>query len=373
MKESQINLFEHSDAKVALYEKYLSIYLNVISRSYVENIYLFDLFCGEGINADSGKGSPIAALECIKRHYFSNNKSCPNLFITFNDIGHSEIENGTLKTERVKKFADDIFRPSNVKVGYTNIDYKILIKLLLERISKLENNERALIFIDPWGYKEINPIDLKKLLEDRKTEVLLFLPIYFMSRFAEKSKDLNFHGGKPLRQFLEELFGSIDQIPKFKNQLDFIEKLRLQFKAYLGTKYVDTFKIEREKNLWFTLFFFTNNEKGFLKMLESKWSLDKQNGEGFRIGNNVQVHMFEDITETGYIDKVLSLLESNPDNTNMDLFEFGLENNFLPKHTKKALDRIKEKHEIEVVSLDGKKAMSYYLANKSRLVNIKLK
>lgn len=373
MKDSQTNLFEHSDAKVSLYEKYLSIYLNVISRSYIENIYLFDLFCGEGIYEDSGKGSPIVAMECIKRHYFSNNKSCPNLFITFNDSGNSEIEKGVLKTERVKRFVDEIYRPSNVKVGFTNIDYKELVKKLLVRVSELKNNERALIFIDPWGYKEINPKDLKELLKDGKTEILLFLPIYFMSRFAEKSKDIEFHGGKPLRNFLEEIFGAKENIPKFKSQLDFIEKLRIQFKFYLETKYVDTFKIEREKNLWFTLFFFTNNEKGFLKMLESKWSLDKQNGEGYRIGNNLKVHMFEDITETGYIDKVLNFLKNNVHATNLDLFEFGLENNFLPKHTKKALDRIKEETEIEVISLDEKKASSYYIANKSRLVNIRLK
>lgn len=373
MKESQKNLFEHSDAKVSLYEKYFSIYLNVISRTFIENIYLFDLFCGEGIYKNSGKGSPVVAMECIKRHYFSNNKSCPNLYITFNDTGYSQIEKGVLKTERVERFINEIYRPSNVNVGFTNIDYKDLIKKLLNRVSKLNNNERALIFIDPWGYKEIKPEDLKELLRDGKTEVLLFLPIYFMSRFAEKSKDSAFHGGKPLRDFLIELFGSVDNIPKFKSQIDFIEKLRLQFKNYLSVEFVDTFKIEREKNLWFTLFFFTSNKKGFAKMLESKWSLDKKNGEGFRIADQAQSALFDDITQTGYIDKLEDFLTNNSGVTNQDLLYFGLQNNFLPKHTKKALDRIKEKRDIELISLDGQKASSYYISNEKRLVEIKIK
>ena len=86
-KESQIILLDHSSAKVNLYAKYLSIYLNVLARSRIENIYLFDLFCGEGVYKDGGKGSPVVALECIKNHYYSNNETCPNLFITVNDSG----------------------------------------------------------------------------------------------------------------------------------------------------------------------------------------------------------------------------------------------------------------------------------------------
>lgn len=169
-KDSQTSLYEHSEAKVKLYGKYLSIYLNVLARSSIENIHLFDLFCGEGIYKDGGKGSPIVALECIKNHYFSNNKTCPNLFITFNDSEESEIEIGKPKIERVKEFASNIFCPSNVKIGYSIIDYNKLILKVIERTAKLKGNERALIFVDPWGYKEIDPEDIKKLMQNGKTE-----------------------------------------------------------------------------------------------------------------------------------------------------------------------------------------------------------
>jgi len=371
--KSKINLLEHSESKVGLYGRYLSIYLNVLARSYVKNIYIFDLFCGEGVYKDNGKGSPIVTLDCIKRHYFANDKKCPNIYITFNDIGNSEIEPTKSKTERVNEFADKIFKPENVKVGYSNIEYNVIIEKVIERTNKLKNDERALIFIDPWGYKEINPFDIKRLMDNGKTEVLLFLPIYFMSRFVQKSKDIDYKGGKALRNFIGNLFGSIDNFPFHKNQVEFIYLIQEKFKEYLKLKYVDTFKIERDKNLWFALYFFTNSPKGFLKMLESKWSLDKKHGIRFKKGDEFTLDIFDEITISGYENKVLKYLKNNNSATNIDLFNFGLENNFLPTHTRQVLNKLKTLYTIEIISLDGKAARSFYLSDEKRLVNIKLK
>lgn len=367
------NLFDHSEAKVKLYSRYLSIYLNVLSRTFVKNIYLFDLFCGEGIYEDGGQGSPIAALETIKRHYYSNEEKCPNLYIAFNDTGLSEIETGKKKIQRVQELSEKIFKPKNVNIGFSEIDYSILIEKVIGRTAKLKNDERSLVFIDPWGYKEINPSDIRRLLNNGKTEVILFLPIYFMSRFANKAKDHDFRGGEALRSFLGELFGSIENLPQYKNQKEFIFIIQEQFKQFLNLKYVDSFKIERENNQWFALYFFTSNSKGFQKMLESKWSIDKKHGSGFKHGDDIVVDIFDEITLSNYDRKVLMYLRENPTATNKDLRDFGLENNFLPKHTKQVLDRLREMHEMEIISLDDKAASSYYLSNEERLVNIKLK
>ncbi|MBI2419801.1 MAG: three-Cys-motif partner protein TcmP [Ignavibacteriales bacterium] len=364
---------EHSEAKVSLYSRYFSIYLNVLARTYIKNIYLFDLFCGEGIYEDGGKGSPIAALECIRNHYFNNNKSCPNLFLAFNDLENSKIEPEKLKIDRVKVYADQIFRPDNVKVAYTQIDYSIIIEKVIIRTNELKNDERALVFIDPYGYKNINPEDIKKLIANSKTEVLLFLPIYFMSRFAEKAKDQDFKGGEALRNFLGQLFGSIDRMPSYTNQAEFIYLIQEEFKTYLKLNFVDSYKIERDNNQWFALYFFTTNPKGYLKMLESKWSLDVKHGSGFKQGDGLMLDFFNEIELTQYDKKVLEYLKNNPGATNKDLQNFGLCNNFLPKHTKQVLDEIRKTHEIEIIALDGKKASGYYLSDDKRIVNIKLK
>ena len=44
------NLLEHSEAKVKLYGKYLAVYLSIMHNvQYVKRVFIFDLFCGEGI------------------------------------------------------------------------------------------------------------------------------------------------------------------------------------------------------------------------------------------------------------------------------------------------------------------------------------
>jgi len=74
-KSTKEVLLPHSVAKINLYVKYLSVYLNILHRvDFIKKTYLFDLFAGEGIYEDGGKGSPIQTMETIKNHYFFKKK-----------------------------------------------------------------------------------------------------------------------------------------------------------------------------------------------------------------------------------------------------------------------------------------------------------
>ena len=108
-------------------------------------------------------------------------------------------------------------------------------------------------------------------------------------------------------------------------------------------------------------------------MLESKWTLDKKHGSGFKLGDKGTLEFFDEIALTQYDRKVLNLLQQKLITTNIDLLNFGMENNFLPKHTKQVLDGLKKTYNIEIISLDGKPALSYYISDEKRLVQIKIK
>jgi len=374
-KSSITTMYEHSEVKVRLYEMYLSRYLNILGRTFVNRVYLYDLFCGEGIYENGGKGSPVITLECIKSHYETNSISsnvCRNIDVVFNDSEMSEIEPGKLKIDRVKELTSSIVLPNNVRVFPTSFNYSELVKKVIVKASTLPNDARALVFIDPWGYKEIDPKDLKGLLECEKVEVLLFLPIHFMYRFANKALvDSNYKGGNAIRKFISELYEHTHK-PYFSNEQHFIAELHKQFKNYLQLDYVDVFKIERGNNNWFALFFFTHNRKGYWKMLDAKWQIDSKGGKLFKQADN-EGTMFNEYDHSGYKQTVLKHLQDNHNATNDDLLTLGLQNNFLPKHTKAILDDIKKTHAIEILSLDGKAALSYYLGDESRVVNIRLK
>ncbi|HEY8937854.1 MAG TPA: three-Cys-motif partner protein TcmP [Cyclobacteriaceae bacterium] len=373
--KNEIGLEDHSKAKIELYTKYLSIYLNIIARvEFIDKIFLFDLFAGEGIYENNVKGSALAGIECIKNHYFSNGKKCPNLDVIFNDFGQSKIDPTIKKIDRIKSLIGKEYVPDNVNIEYKEIPYSAIINDVIGRLNKITRSQRALLFIDPWGYKDINPVEIRNLLQNGQTEVLLFLPIYHMYRFADKAltDGDNFPGGKPLEKFLLTLFD--DQKPNTNSNLEFIDSLSVQFKSYLQIRYTDTFVIEREKGNFFCLFFFTNNKKGYQKMLEAKWSLDEADGKGFIINENPgQLGFFHVVETDNYLDKVKNYLRENPNTTNIELFEFGLSNRHLPKHTKIVLDKLKSKGILEVNSLDNKPVKGYYIDNNERLVHIKLK
>ena len=59
---AKTDMLEHSEAKVELYRKDLALYLNMLSHvPAVKRIFIFDLFCGEGIYENDSKGSPLVA------------------------------------------------------------------------------------------------------------------------------------------------------------------------------------------------------------------------------------------------------------------------------------------------------------------------
>jgi three-Cys-motif partner protein len=201
-------LLEHSEAKVRLYGRYLSVYLNVLHRAqFVKRIFVFDLFCGEGIYENEAKGSPIIALECIQTHYFANQNSCPNMTVWFNDNGMSEIEEGVSKVDRVKKISSTIFKPDNVRIEFHKENYEDIYPKAIELVAQAKE-AKGLFFIDPFGYKAIKPDDIRKMLESGKTEVFLWLPIAQMYRFADSALRSSFPGSEPLKRvFLKSICG----------------------------------------------------------------------------------------------------------------------------------------------------------------------
>jgi len=362
--DAKVTMLEHSEAKVDLYKTYLATYLNILSRvKYIDRIHLYDLMCGEGIYLDDKKGSPVVAMEKIKDHYFANNQSCPNMTVWFNDKDKSQIEPDKFKIDRVKERCSKIFKPDNVEVIYSKDDYVDLYPKVVNKIERL-GNEKLLLFIDPYGYKEVQPSHLKEFLKKGKSEAILFLPISQMYRFVKKSlSEEEFPAGEPLKKFMTPL---LDLGISFNttSTIKFIEALKKAFRLYLKKEkiFVDTFTIERSKQNTYCLFFFTPNMLGFEKMLEAKWKLDEQSGRGFKL-NQSQTSMFEEAEINDYENELETHIRKS-ERTNADLHLFGLENGFLPKHTKKILRKLQNNNtRFKVVDLEGNPARkgSFYI------------
>lgn len=366
-KASNKNVYklpEHSKAKIACYINYLRMYLNILAYSPFEKIYILDLFAGEGRDIANEPCSSVAAAEIIEEHYNQASKTCNNILFYLNDSGMSVIDTGTKKIDRVKMFIDKIKIPSNVEIKYTDKKFEDIIDSLIIRLQRLQLSERALCFIDPFGYKYSKPEKIKGLLDNGKTEVLLFIPVCFLHRFAAKAvKDEDFVEGKHIEEFLSVIFNK--QIPEIGNQIAFIKKIESQFKIYLQVPYVDVTYIEKERGQFFALFFFSNNKLGFEKMLEAKWKVDELNGHGFKMDiNKIRGSLFENLDHDDYTNLLYSEIVQRKRMSNQQVFDFGLNNNHLPKHSTKVLQQLKKDKKIRVLTEEGYDAPGFYIDDK---------
>jgi three-Cys-motif partner protein len=352
---------QHSLAKISVYKRYLSIYLNVLGNTQFHTIYLIDLFAGEGRDVDGKACSSIAAIEALDQHIKTSNNVCKKVVVFFNDIGKSVIEKDTKKIDRVKRLVDAFKLPSQYQVKYEAKDFNEIALKVIQRLNKLGPSEKALCFIDPWGYKYSKPALIKEFLANGRTELLLFVPICFMHRFAAKAlKDEDFLAGQHIEQFISELYEN--EIPDIKSQVTFIKGILRQFKTFLGVKYVDVLYIEKEKNQYFALFFFSNSKRGFQKMLEAKWSIDESEGRAFSVNRSaINPILFESIDHENYTFLLFQELRRRGIMTNQEIFDFGLENNHLPKHSKKVLDELKKDSRVVISSENGITPLGYYL------------
>ena len=311
-------------------------------------------------------------METIKDHYFSNKKRCLPIDVFLNDPGMSKVEPGKKKIERVEEAVNKLYRPTGVNVHFSSQNYTEILEHAKAHVLTLKSNERAIVFIDPWGYKDIKPEDLNLLMLNHRTEVLLFMPTADMHRFADKSlSDDQFPGGLPLRRLLQSLFGT--DAPDSSSSLAFAESLLKQFRNLSGIKFADKFTLERGTNRFFCLYFFTSNILGLEKMIEAKWKMDEQQGRGFKLKPAVP-SLFDGFQfNTEYPELLEAEIKNKGSMTNHELKEFGLLNGFLPKHTRELLKQWKDKGILGVEALDELPVNDFYIPDKKRRVHVKFK
>lgn len=359
-KDSKKVMFEHSEVKVKLLETYLKRYFNILNNSkFIDDIYYFDLFSAEGIYENGGKGSPIIVLDSIKNAYYSakfKNGFSGKFHCHFNDID-------IVKIEKLKNNISNLNKhnPDFGNITFSTEDYQNLVPQIQKKILNLGPKEKAFIFIDPYGYKEIKISDIKSLLSKGNSEVLLFLPTHFMFRFID--------GGTPesLYNFIDEIVPK-DNWPKSETGIEFIENLKEGFKKFLGDNiFVDTFIISREKNQFFCLFFFTSHIYGFDRMLDTKWELDEEQGRGWKYNSGtIDLFSYVDVEPNtkNFEEKLKNYLLNNTRN-NKELYEFTLKSGFLPKHAIQILKRLQDK-DIQTFNPDGTigRKSAFYLSYK---------
>ena len=362
-KETLNTVKPHTEAKISFYVQYLERYLPILMESkFVTKINIYDMFCGAGVYDDGKEGSAVRAFNVINLIYekYSRNK---DITLTLNDSDKERID----KVRDYIKIFDHGFQAQCI-----NTDASDLIKSLINGFNCKQNHKaRNLVFIDPYGYKLIKKELILGLMENRRTEVIIFLPISQMFRFRSKTQDEKIESSfLPLKKFIEQF--SID-LSKIYTSIDLIEQVRKAF-SFKDDYYSTSYHIKNERGTHYALFFMSSNIYGLEKTLEVKWKLDSQQGEGFN--NQFQSDLFLETDKLGELqDDLISFLSE--ERGNKDVYEFIVKKGFLPKHGNKILNELQQSDRLIVKAENYRKGAFYinynnYKKNESR-IRIKIK
>lgn len=336
----------HSLAKVEFYGNYLERYLSILNQvNYINQINVYDVYCGMGIYNDGKKGSPIVAFDIIHDLYKKTHAKKVRLVVNDKDYSRISIVKNYIEEKNKHIQCCDL--------EYHTVDADIMLRNVINRVSKSPIQERNLVFIDPYGYKNINKEMIQSLMSNGKTEVILFLPISHMYRFSQYAIDKeDTPQFKPLCCFIKSFFSVEHPIVKDDDitVMDYISYVKeaLSFNKYYTTSY----HIERNSNSYFALFFLSSNLLGYEKILEAKWSLDQESGNGFNLPQQPSLFIEEEKEEKkmAMYEKLRSLLMLyiTEQRTNIEIYEYTLKNEFLPRHSTQVLIELQNQNKITV-------------------------
>lgn len=359
-KSAKDVMLPHSAAKVAFYRSYLVKLLSIMSvTTYFNRVNIFDVFCGRGVYADGGHGSPIQAMEAIKK-VREDHPSDTEFRLYLNDVVKKYVLG-------VKEYINEHFQTDSLcKVKYLNAPAIRLFKELEAFLLTMPKTSKNLLFIDPYGYKDIHKETLRRMMANGRTEILLFLPISFMHRFTHYAFDGNANkGALPLREFISEFFPEGHPV-RSDEPLDVKQYIRELTKAFsFGGKYYTTsYFIERDSKNYFAVFFMTTNILGLEKAVDTMWELDEIEGKGFHQADSVsrQTTMFDEFfkeedhkARMEYLRLLIVAFLGKRARSNAEIYEFILQQGYRVPHVNEVLRSLQNEELIEVKMCDNGK------------------
>ena len=264
-------LEEQTEGKHLLLRTYLDGWFPILG-SFSGRLLFVDGFAGPGEYADGEMGSPIVALDSVRRHKGDGRLGSVETVFVF-------IERDAPRVEHLQALVNRQPPITNTSVHVLLGTFDDHMASLLDRI---DEQSRALapafVMIDPFGVKG-SPMELiGRILGNPKSECLISFMYEPIRRFHRQHK---------FGEHLDDLFGTQAWRDCFKIEDETARKQFLHhlFAAQLrqhGAKYVLPFELWKGGRHIYTLYFTTGNIKGCDLMKSCIWKFDPSGRFSFR-------------------------------------------------------------------------------------------
>ena len=262
---------EQTEGKHLVLRSYLDGWFPILSR-WNGRLLFIDGFAGPGEYLDGEPGSPLVALDCVRRHRQAGRLKGIEVVCLFieSDAERAEHLRGVLAQE-------PSIRDTEVRVLQGEFDDS-----MSEILDHIEEQNTALapafVMIDPFGPKGSPMKLIGRVLANDKSECL----ISFMYEPIRR-----FHGQPEHGPSLDALFGTTTwrrclAITSESERKQFLHGLFAAELKRHGARYVIPLELWKGNRHVYTLYFATGSLKGCDLMKKSIWKVDPSGGFSFR-------------------------------------------------------------------------------------------
>lgn len=262
---------EQTEGKHLILKHYLNGWFPILGRWHGRLLFI-DGFSGPGEYMRGEPGSPLIALECIKKHKQAGRLRDVEIVCFFMESG----KNRARHLEHV--LAHQALPPDtvcHVLPGTFDGHMTRILDYLTDQEARLAP---AFVMIDPFGVKGSPMRLIERILQNDKSECMISFMYEPIRRFHQQSE---------FKRHLDELFGTTE----WKQCLDMEESdAKKQFLHNLfskqlkkhGASYVVSFELWRGNRHIYTIYFTSNNLKGCNLMKQAIWKVEPTGSYAFQ-------------------------------------------------------------------------------------------
>jgi three-Cys-motif partner protein len=266
---------DHTKAKydllLAFFNKWVSIHSEHFTRRGRGLVRIYDGFAGPGVYSGGEPGSPRILLEALCTN--------SNLYERWHPVRYefTFVEQHPERADMLQRGLADFEAAQRREARWTDrVRWSVTCGRYEEHVPQDVPGLSALfLFLDPFGYSHAPMTLTQDLVQQPKSDTLLFLPLSFVHRFA---------GREGQDAALDRFFGTADwrEIPDGPARpRALLELFEAQLRA-AGLRWTLGFRLkppERGNEYW--IVGASGHVAGFESIKEGFWTVDPRNGQGF--------------------------------------------------------------------------------------------
>jgi three-Cys-motif partner protein len=266
---------EHTKAKhdllLAFFNKWVSVHSEWFAQRGGGLVRIYDGFAGPGVYDGGEAGSPVILLRALCVH--------PRLRERWTSVDYelSFVEKDPRRAAMLRQRLEQVEAGLRAETNWSErVSWSVTCGNYEDHVPQpvTGKNSALFLFLDPFGYSHAPMTLTHDLVQQPKSDTLIFLPLSFVNRFA---------GREGQERALDRFFGTpawreVPGGPERPGAL--LELFRAQLKS-AGLEWVAEFRLKPDGRNEYWIVGGSGNLKGFASIKEAFWTVDPVNGKGY--------------------------------------------------------------------------------------------